>query len=124
MSKVITDPYMRFTREEALRLHRQMWSDMQKELGDCPDLLGRLCFKRKWVKKHGYDHITNNCFLCEYAIKCDYCPIDWSKLTPNTDSMDFGFCTYKVIGKYGHEEVWGLEPISKILALPERKVAE
>lgn len=115
---------MELTREEALRLHRQMWGDMQKELGDCPDIIDRVKFKHKWVEKHGYAYITNDCFLCEYAIKCIHCPIDWSELTPDMVNSKFSFCTYRVINKYGYTEVWGVAPISEILALSERKFEE
>ena len=115
---------LKLTREQALELHRQMWSDMQKELGDCPDVGDRIYYKHEWIKKHGYGYVINDCFLCEYAIKCDYCPIDWSELTPNKDRPKFGFCVYNVPREYGYAEVWGIAPISKILALPERKVEE
>jgi len=33
------------TREEALRKHREMWTAMREELGDCPRAIDRLRFK-------------------------------------------------------------------------------
>lgn len=33
---------MKLTREEALKYHRQMWSDMQRELGDYPKAAERI----------------------------------------------------------------------------------
>lgn len=129
---------MDLTREQALKLHKQMWGDMQKELGDTPNLWQRIDFKRDWIKRHGYideDGYTNiydYCFLCEYAInerkrrrrdlpyrKCVLCPIDWSDLTPIKRSERYGYCVY--LNHDGHQ-VWGVAPISKILALPERNI--
>ena len=40
------------TRENALKLHRQMWSDMQRDLGDCPSLNDRLKYKGQWCREH------------------------------------------------------------------------
>lgn len=101
---------MKLTREEALRLHREMWSDMQKELGDNPKPYERVIFKEKWCEEHFPTvSIGCNCFLCEYAHgilneTCyNGCPISW----PNT------YCTEN---RYYYNA-----PISEILALPERK---
>ena len=63
----------KFTKEEAIRLHLEMWSDMQKELGDNPNGYRRRIFKYNWLKRHGYVdrnggvNIDCYCFLCEYA---------------------------------------------------------
>lgn len=125
---------MDLTREQALKLHREMWSDMQKELGDNPSEQNRYYFKYDWVVGHGYvdkygygiPTIMDNCFLCEFAIgkrrsittmRCNYCPIDWSDLT-NSSSDLHGFCIDTDDSGY---EVWQVAPISKILALPERE---
>lgn len=116
---------MIFTREEALELHRQMWSDMQKELGDTPDRDARFKYKAEWIEKHfprTYIHLK--CFLCHYtntkfgAIysldkehpdSCGrYCPIKWPD----------GRCEDSDIA----ENNWDYMPISEILALPEREV--
>ena len=43
---------MKLTKEEALRLHRAMWSDMQRELGDNPSPSERLDYKGEWCEKH------------------------------------------------------------------------
>ncbi len=120
---------MDLTREQALKLHGEMWGDMQKERGNNPDCFSRYNYKAKWINKHGYDSdILNHCFLCEYASEkaesgcmCKYCPIDWSALTPDKTSRRYGFCTYKNPDLL---EVWQTAPISEILALPERKVSE
>ena len=122
---------MDLTREQALKLHREMWGDMQKERGNNPDCFARYNYKAKWLNKHGYDSdMLNHCFLCAYASKkadesggnmCKYCPIDWSELTPDDSSRRYGFCTYKNPDLL---EVWQTAPISEILALPERKVEE
>lgn len=106
------------TREEAIILHRQMWTDMQAELGDNPPYHERVTFKKKWVEKYfPNEHVNSDCFLCEYAqqvskdsfTRCRNCPIAWnSGLFPNCRSIiDYRF-----------------SPISVILALPEREVTE
>lgn len=102
---------MKLSKEEALRLHRKMWSDMQKELGDCPSDEKRVAFKKHWCESHGYN-VSHNCFLCEYDYQigtkdclsfsgCRNCPIKW----PN------GTC---YTGYYYY-----FAPISEILALEE-----
>ena len=95
---------MFLTREEALKFHRKMWSDMQKTLGDDSVPCKRVQFKDVWVNEHFPNAvICNDCFLCEYVnnenLNCRNCPIKW----PN------GYC-----GNY-----YLTAPISKILALPE-----
>ena len=111
---------MDLTREQALKLHREMWGDMQKELGNRPSQEERTEFKISWCSAHfPTQNIDAHCFLCEYIAQngfdCNNCPIDWSKgrvgypntcLTWNSDS-DYRFA-----------------PISEILELPERKVEE
>ena len=42
---------MKLTLEEALRLHREMWGDMQRELGDCPKGYDRENFKINWCEE-------------------------------------------------------------------------
>lgn len=124
---------MELTREQALKLHRQMWSDMQDALGDNPDPNNRFIFKCNWIKDNGYintygvSDVLDDCFLCEYAFnekvkrkdntRCFYCPIDWSELTSPL-SINHGFCIYSK-SELGYE-LWQTAPISKILALPER----
>lgn len=101
---------MKLTREEALELHRQMWSDMQRELGDCPDYCDRISYKSEWCNRRFLNEkIEADCFLCEYCnqkynvYECSHCPIDWG--APDCCS---GTVNYKK------------SPISEILALPER----
>lgn len=116
------------TREETLRLHREMWTDMQKELGDNPNPSKRETYKQNWLERHGYKNVYCDCFLCEYAWQawlanyrthktCNYCPIDWSFLTR-------GPLVDRCYGRYrnGDGEVYKCAPISGILALPERSV--
>lgn len=114
------------TRERALELHRQMWTDMQKDLGDEPSKTQRCNYKRRWIKNHfpeladkankndDCEIIHNNCFLCEYADAiyglCE-CPIDWPQ----------GRCED---GGYENADNWQYMPISKLLALPEREEEE
>lgn len=127
-----------FTKEEALKLHRKMWGDMQRELGDCPNVNERIKFKQEWMTKNGFGknyQIKNNCFLCEYATyntiynftirfaECKNCPINWKNLTPNEFDVHYGTCMYsKFSPKEGFwGELWQVAPISEILNLPEKE---
>ena len=100
---------MKLTKEETIRLHRQMWSDMLEELGEYPSERDRSTFKEAWCVSHKYFDIGSNCFLCEYAeqenLDCDECIIDWSALSEKTTNCYPGFL---------------YSSISDILALPER----
>lgn len=107
---------MKLTREEALKYHRQMWSDMQKELGDNPSPYDRGQFKVKWCDKHFPNiGIDCHCFLCEYVNyineDCDCCPIEWDY------DYDNDCCEGEGVN-YLHS------PISEILALPERELSD
>ena len=63
---------MKLTREEALKLHQEMWGDMKAELGDNPTEESRLKFKEDWCFKYFPDEeICSNCFLCEYVDACE-----------------------------------------------------
>ena len=107
---------MKLSEEMAVRLHRMMWSDMQRELGDNPRDEDRKDFKNGWIiKNFPGEHVQNNCFLCEYAKApwahsehCKYCPIRWPGDT----------CCPPEGGVH-----YGTSPISDILALPARNVA-
>jgi len=97
---------MKLTKEQALSYHRQMWGDMQRDLGDCPSPSDRVIYKSQWCIEHGFDNLYNYCFLCEYVSGvCEYCPIVW----PEED------CKGK--SNYGD---WLMMSISRLLALPER----
>lgn len=117
---------MELTKEKALELHRQMWTDMQKELGGDPDCEEREKYKGKWCREHfPYRHISNYCFLCQYATEeyrrrgeyinnmCKMCcPIDWGKigLTDCCDDIE------------GGGQFYYYAPLDKIINLPEREV--
>ena len=100
---------LKLTKEKAIELHRQMWTDMQRELGNCPTRYQRAKYKEKWCKEHYPDYnIAGNCFLCEYTFRglntdCKKCPIVWSH----------NYC--------GYNNCYLEAPISEILELPERK---
>ena len=110
--KLIGAKTMKITREEALRLHRQMWTDMQTALGDNPTLGERVDYKASWCSQHfPNEEVDNHCFLCEYADDCDHCPIKWDVDYDNANCEGF-------VVNYLYS------PISVILALPERKVED
>lgn len=107
---------MKMSEEMAVRLHRMMWSDMQRELGDTPDASDRNRFKEKWCETHfPGEYIHFNCFLCDYCGHdysnngCDKCPIEWPD---GVCSRAFGLPPVKVDYRFA--------PISEILALPTR----
>lgn len=106
------------TRERALELHRQMWTDMQRDLGDTPNGGERVEYKMQWCDIHfPKEDIENNCFLCEYDKSaghdnCKSCPIRW----PYEDAGTACYCT--------NYQYYYTAPISEILALPERKIEE
>lgn len=115
---------MELTRERALELHRQMWSDMQRDLGDCPIGIERVDYKERWCEEHSLTGmIANDCFLCEYAfcnsesIGCNSCPIIWG----DEDKMSCGYCCGDDDDR---SNSYHNMPISEILALPERKISE
>lgn len=107
---------MKLTKEEAVKLHIEMWTAMKEALGDHADSTSRRRFKRKWCSTHFPDeNITADCFLCEYVERnfddggCSHCPIDWG-----SDELGPCDCT---TGENHHLEA----PISQILALPVRE---
>ena len=116
---------MELTREKALELHLQMWSDMQNDLGDNPEPVLRAKYKEKWISKHfPGQKVLYNCFLCHYVgktyydtTKCWNCPIDWSRLTDEKR----GYCFESYIGGGTEDCIYLDAPISEILELPERK---
>lgn len=113
---------MNLSKEEALRLHRQMWSDMREKLGDCPSANERELFKEEWCDKHFPNkYILHCCFLCEYAMDgCKNCLIDWSSLS--TNQLNTCYAEYKgVVDGAFDVGIFLTAPISEILALPERE---
>lgn len=109
---------MKLTREEAIKLHKLMWMEMQEALGDDPSEEDREDFKQRWCFDHGFE-IHNSCFLCEYVLQisplvidCRKCPFDWKC---DDDSK------YRCDCEEG-KVTWCDSPISEILALEERKV--
>lgn len=106
------------TREKALELHRQMWTDMQRDLGDTPNGGQRVEYKTQWCDVHfPKESIENSCFLCEYdkssaRNNCKSCPIRW----PYEDDFPICYCT--------NNQYYYNAPISEILALPEREIEE
>ncbi len=111
---------MELSREGALRLHRAMWSDMRRNLGNNPSQQARRSYKEAWIIEHfgRGTFVLLHCFLCEYAGEgsicpnCSKCPIVWGE----EESGDF---------KCEHGEVdWRNSPITRILGLPEREIKE
>lgn len=76
------------TDAEILYLHKWLWSDMQKALGDDPRPSDRTAYKDIWCTEHDLN-IPHNCFLCLNAERydprlgiqqeCDQCLVEWPK---------------------------------------------
>ena len=115
---------MKLTREEALKYHRQMWGDMQKDIGDTDNAHLRTHYKIEWCKKHfPGESIDNHCFCCEYDVRkyadCCNCPIDWPH-----DEEGRPHCCNPIFNGEESGEYYLLAPISEILALPERELSD
>jgi len=111
---------MDLTREEAIKLHRQMWTDMQNDLGDCPDAKAREGYKVNWCCEHGFENVKNGCFLCEYSHDmpltfCYHCPVKWPTWSGTC------FTGFLEDGTRLKDCYYLAAPISEILALPERE---
>lgn len=118
---------MRLTREQALALHREMWTDMLNTLGENPTQEQRANFKYRWCESHGYLGVEHCCFLCELVrfrdeqwyissgtgCDCVRCPIVW------TDHDSDYSCPCENGGYEGVD--WRRSNISEVLALGERE---
>ena len=108
----------RLTDAEILCMHKWMWTDMQKELGNNPGPKERMEFKFDWCYKHRV-LIKHNCFLCEHAregsifcINCTKCLVVWPD----------GVCNSNQDGTIPESDSYYLNaPISDILNLPTRE---
>ena len=118
------------TREEAIKWHRRMWTEMGIIEGDDCYINARIKFKRRYIQENfpGVD-VLNNCFLCNYAYNeaydnlkekfslidlndasaymCKYCPLKWGHIENYFD------CEYSDIE-------WMRDPCSIIAGLEER----
>lgn len=71
-------------REEAIKLFREMWSDLYEEIVNRKEIVSIYYFKEIWLDARffGKDFMSN-CPLCEYAFVtknsgCCKCPIVWN----------------------------------------------
>lgn len=110
------------TDAEILCMHKWMWTDMQKELGDNPLFYERIDYKHRWCEEHNI-LLWNTCFLCHHAgvddffdlPNCSQCLVLW----PN------GVCCYDQDSgsedEYYANSDYLNAPISDILNLPTRE---
>ena len=73
--------------DETWRLCLKMWKWITKEERKAGDNLSVWALKRRWMDKHGFEDVYQNCFFCEYNIKhkigksfkypldCHLCPV-------------------------------------------------
>lgn len=66
---------VRLTKEEAIRLHRELWN----WLADNPEK-----GKEDWPEWKDMGHIESNCFACEYSGPCHECLFEW----PNGNCLE------------------------------------
>ena len=121
---------MSFTREEALKYHREMWGKIREEYGNNATNSERTKAKIKYILSKGHACL-NYCYLCDYSYEevreervvdcCTLCPIDWSALAYE-DDPEYGNCL--ALYKNGYDSIYKCAPIDEILALPEREVKE
>lgn len=117
---------MELTREKALELHRKMWTEMRKELGDNPTPSERQDFKSMWCSEHFPEEVVvHNCFLCAYVKKhpctnyaCINCPINWNSLKKYDFEANRCYASYKGDNP---NEIYLTAPITSILNLPEKR---
>lgn len=121
---------MTLTREQALALHHEMWTDMLNTLGENPTQDERANFKYRWCESHGYFPVEHSCFLCELVrfrderryrlagtgCDCARCPIVWTN-----DDSNYS-CPCENGGDEGVD--WRRSAISAVLALGEREEDE
>ena len=90
------------TDAEFLYLHKWLWSDMQRDLGDNPSPSDRIDYKDSWCTERNLN-IPHNCFLClnaqrydpkrGYARNCDQCLVVW----PDGNCYSMGFFLFRKI---------------------------
>lgn len=121
------------TREEAIKWHRKMWTEMRDMEGDDCYVNARIKFKTRYMQKNFPEvGVTNDCFLCCYAFNkaldnleeqfggavdqglalthmCEYCPLKWGPIENYFD------CENKYYGVN-----WMSDPCSLIAELEER----
>lgn len=91
---------MILTREEAIRIHRDMWRYL-KEHETGKGVMERDFLKEQYCREHGYSFFSN-CALCGYANQyggCCACPAIWG----SEDEKQAFFCERKE-GKEDVEE--------------------
>lgn len=107
--------------DDAYNRHIEMWTAMQKELGDNPTYGQRVMFKMRWCADRD-EKIECNCYLCQYDREqygknfirecCDRCLVDWGTVYNGN---------YKLNGCCDGKTKYATSPISEILKLPRRE---
>ena len=72
---------MVMTREQAVNEFRRMWAWIAMETYGCKQKAD----KKEYMELFGFEDISNDCFLCEYAFQqrtpleggCEHCPIEF-----------------------------------------------
>lgn len=64
------------TKKKAIAEHRKMWNWIADEALKRKEAVSKMDYFN--YQKIFYDkRPLNNCYCCEFAKVCDYCPIDW-----------------------------------------------
>ena len=85
------------TKEEAIRNFREHWASLAITGTDD---------KRDYLRRHGFQNISCDCFLCEYATNgmekdCNKCPIEWPET--RTDMEEYA-CSRSFYGDWERAE--------------------
>lgn len=137
------------TREEALKLHKEMWEEMNKSLGHkayphnpsglAQKSYDRIMFKEGYCRGKGIS-IKHDCFLCEFACQeyfrnhpeqcdtesspdidyCQYCPANWCSECTIQLCEESGFMC-ECDCPEGYNLDWRKSSIEDIANIEERK---
>lgn len=103
------------TREQAIKEHRKMWNWIADET---------LKRERKVYKEEYFEHFENryperpiyDCWCCEYANRCDKCPVAWGE-----DGIACGSSIYKTWFELDNHYFKAAANLARLIAeLPEK----
>ena len=112
-----------FTKEQAIKLHRDMWKWITKQIARNKEPLYIDELKEKYIANHTeFESVNYDCFACEYAKqeqqkvfkkwhgfnRCKFCPLEWGTAG---DEDGYYMCLYN--NKIGFNESLGLYNVCK-----------
>lgn len=73
------------TKEEAVKLHREMWNWIANEIYQRKKVCEIWDLKHEYLKYNNYSNIRSHCFCCEYVAQSEkaecskLCPFNWAR---------------------------------------------